>query len=116
LAIACATSRDGAGRIVNRVPALVAHGPHARPRAVPPRRVGLRGEGGRLAQPRLQDGRARSPRQPARRRSHEALADIAAAITKLSARTLVLDGELALYDHQLTSRFEWRRDLSCIAG
>jgi bifunctional non-homologous end joining protein LigD len=36
--------------------------------------------------------------------------DIAAAIAKLSARTLVLDGEVAIYDQQLRSRFEWLRE------
>jgi ATP-dependent DNA ligase len=35
-------------------------------------------------------------------------ADLAAAVAKLSARTLVLDGEVAIYDQQLRSRFEWR--------
>jgi bifunctional non-homologous end joining protein LigD len=33
-------------------------------------------------------------------------ADVAAAITKLSAHTLVLDGEVAIYDQQLQSRFD----------
>jgi bifunctional non-homologous end joining protein LigD len=37
-------------------------------------------------------------------------ADIAAAVAKLSARTLVLDGEVAVYDDQLRSRFEWLRE------
>jgi len=37
-------------------------------------------------------------------------AGIEAAITKLSARTLVLDGEVAIYDDQLRSRFEWLRE------
>jgi bifunctional non-homologous end joining protein LigD len=37
-------------------------------------------------------------------------ADIVAAIAKLSARTLVLDGEVAIYDEQLRSRFEWLRE------
>jgi bifunctional non-homologous end joining protein LigD len=37
-------------------------------------------------------------------------ADIAAAVAKLSARTLVLDGEVAVYDEQLRSRFEWLRE------
>jgi ATP-dependent DNA ligase len=37
-------------------------------------------------------------------------ADLAAAVAKLSARTLVLDGELAVYDQQLRSRFEWLRE------
>jgi ATP-dependent DNA ligase len=36
-------------------------------------------------------------------------ADVAAAVAKLSARTLVLDGEVAIYDNQLRSRFEWLR-------
>jgi bifunctional non-homologous end joining protein LigD len=36
--------------------------------------------------------------------------DIAAAIEKLSARTLVPDGEVAIYDEQLRSRFEWLRE------
>ena len=36
--------------------------------------------------------------------------DIASAISKLSARTLVIDGELAIYDEQLRSRFEWLRE------
>ena len=31
-------------------------------------------------------------------------ADLAAAVPKLSARTLVLDGEVAIYDQQLRSR------------
>jgi hypothetical protein len=37
-------------------------------------------------------------------------ADLAAAVAKLSARTLVLDGELAIYDHRLRSRFDWLRE------
>jgi bifunctional non-homologous end joining protein LigD len=37
-------------------------------------------------------------------------AGLAAAIGKLSARTLVLDGEVAIYDQQLRSRFDWLRD------
>lgn len=37
-------------------------------------------------------------------------ADIAAALAKLSARTLVLDGEVAVYDEQLRSRFKWLRE------
>ncbi|HZN69203.1 MAG TPA: hypothetical protein VFB66_28250 [Tepidisphaeraceae bacterium] len=36
--------------------------------------------------------------------------DIAAAVAKLSARTLVLDGEVANYDQQLRSRFDWLRE------
>ena len=37
-------------------------------------------------------------------------AGIAAAIAKLSARSLVLDGEVAIYDEQLRSRFDWLRE------
>jgi len=36
--------------------------------------------------------------------------DIAAAISKPSARTLVLDGEIAICDEQLRSRFDWLRE------
>jgi bifunctional non-homologous end joining protein LigD len=36
--------------------------------------------------------------------------EVAAAIAKLSARTLVLDGEVAIFDQQLRSRFDWLRD------
>jgi bifunctional non-homologous end joining protein LigD len=36
--------------------------------------------------------------------------DLAAAVAKLSARTLVLDGEVAIFDQQLRSRFEWLRE------
>jgi len=35
---------------------------------------------------------------------------IARAVAKLSARTLVLDGEVAIYDEQLRSRFDWLRE------
>jgi ATP-dependent DNA ligase len=37
-------------------------------------------------------------------------ADLAAAILKLSARTLVLDDEVAIYDQQLRSRFDRLRE------
>ena len=37
-------------------------------------------------------------------------AGIAAAIAKLSARALVLDGEVAIFDQQLRSRFDWLRE------
>jgi bifunctional non-homologous end joining protein LigD len=37
-------------------------------------------------------------------------ADLAAAVAKLSARTLVLDGEVAIYDQQHRSRFDWLRE------
>jgi bifunctional non-homologous end joining protein LigD len=37
-------------------------------------------------------------------------ADLAAAVAKLSPRSLVLDGEVAIYDRHLRSRFEWLRE------
>ena len=37
-------------------------------------------------------------------------AGIAAAVAKLSARSLVLDGEVAIYDQRLRSRFDWLRE------
>jgi bifunctional non-homologous end joining protein LigD len=36
--------------------------------------------------------------------------DVAAAFAQLKASTLVLDGELAVFDDHLRSRFEWLRD------
>jgi bifunctional non-homologous end joining protein LigD len=36
--------------------------------------------------------------------------DIAAAVAKLSARSVVLDGEVAIYDEKLRSRFDWLRE------
>jgi len=35
---------------------------------------------------------------------------IAAAVVALPARSLVLDGEVALFDEQLRSRFDWLRE------
>jgi bifunctional non-homologous end joining protein LigD len=37
-------------------------------------------------------------------------AAIAAAVSKLSAPSLVLEGEVAIFDQQLRSRFEWLRE------
>jgi bifunctional non-homologous end joining protein LigD len=36
--------------------------------------------------------------------------DVAAAVARLQPSTLVLDGELAVFDERLRSRFEWLRD------
>ena len=36
--------------------------------------------------------------------------DLAAAVAGLPGRTLVLDAEVAVFDYQLRSRFEWLRD------
>jgi len=44
-------------------------------------------------------------------RDHTArFGEVAAAITKLPARRLVLDGEVAIFDKRLRSRFEWLRE------
>src|SRR5215471_1707519 len=37
-------------------------------------------------------------------------AAIAGAVAKLTARSLVLDGEVAIFDEHLRSRFEWLRE------
>jgi len=36
--------------------------------------------------------------------------DLAEAVSKLAARSLVLDGEVAIYDQKLRSRFDWLRE------
>ena len=36
--------------------------------------------------------------------------EIAAAVAKFSARSLVLDAEVAIYDEMLRSRFDWLRE------
>src|SRR5262249_15055822 len=36
--------------------------------------------------------------------------DIAAAVAQLTVRVLVLDGEVAIYDERLRSRFDWLRE------
>jgi len=36
--------------------------------------------------------------------------DIAAAVAKLAARSLVLDGEVAIFDQKFRSRFDWLRE------
>ena len=36
--------------------------------------------------------------------------DIAAAVAKLSTRSVVLDGEVAIHDEKLRSRFDWLRE------
>ena len=42
-------------------------------------------------------------------------AGIAAAVAKLSARSLVLDCEVAIYDQALRSRFDWLREIDADA-
>jgi ATP-dependent DNA ligase len=60
--------------------------------------VDLRGEGRRLANARVQSDHTRR------------FAGIAAAVSKLSVRKLVLDGEVAIFDARLRSRFDWLRE------
>jgi bifunctional non-homologous end joining protein LigD len=43
-------------------------------------------------------------------------AGIVAAVAKLAVRTLVLDGEVAIYDEKLRSRFDWLREPEPDAG
>jgi bifunctional non-homologous end joining protein LigD len=42
--------------------------------------------------------------------------DLAEAVSKLAARSLVLDGEVAIYDEKLRSRFDWLREPEPDAG
>jgi bifunctional non-homologous end joining protein LigD len=76
---------------------------------LPQRRLGLRGEGRRLADARTDGDRVRLVSRNAVDHTRR-FSDLAAAITKLSARTLVIDGEVAIFDQQLRSRFDWLRD------
>ena len=64
----------------------------------------------RLAHARVQRRRARAPRQSQRPRPHARFAGIAAVVAALSARSLVLDGEVAIYDQELRTRFDWLRE------
>ena len=72
--------------------------------------MGLRGEGRRLADAGLQVGRDRQAHQPERHTRR--FARLADAISRLEPQTLILDGEVAVYDAQLVSRFEWLRHQS----
>ena len=63
--------------------------------------MGLRREGGRLALVAHKDGsRVRLIRRNGRDHTRR-FASIAAAVAKLTARSLVLDGEVAIYDEKL---------------
>jgi hypothetical protein len=95
---------DPPGRICVRAAGIHADGCNTGPRAVPPRRLGLRGEGRRKDGPRVRVI-SRNGRDHTRR-----FRDLAAAVAKLSARSLVLDGEVAIFDQQLRSRFDWLRE------
>src|SRR5205085_5106794 len=83
-------------------------GPHgADPRwpAVPPRRLGLRREGRRLRMLAYKDGaRVRLISRNAVDWTSR-FRELAAAIAKLPADVLVLDGEVAVFDKNLVSRF-----------
>lgn len=58
-----------------------------------------------------EDGRvrliSRSERDHTRR-----FPEIVAALARLKPKTLILDGEVAVFDEQLVSRFEWLRHLN----
>ena len=56
-------------------------------------------------------GRRARPLVHRNRRDHtRRLAGVVAAVAKLSARPPVLDGEVAIYDQGLRSRFDWLRE------
>ena len=63
-----------------------------------------------LAHDRVQGRRARQAHQPERRRSHEAIRRSRPRRREASARTLLFDGEVAIFDQQRRSRFDWLRD------
>jgi hypothetical protein len=101
-------SNPGTNAVLSR--RAQADGSDARPRALSPPRLDLRGKGRRLRILAYKGGErvrlvSRHGRDHTRR-----FRDIAAAVAKLSARSLVLDGEVAIYDEQLRSRFEWLRE------
>jgi hypothetical protein len=66
-------------------------------------RLGLRGKGRWLAQHRLRGRRRRPPRQPQRRRSR---APVPRARGGGGQALGSLDGEVAIFDQQLSSRFD----------
>src|SRR5437870_8490553 len=108
------TSRRRPPRILSKIATVIRQylpmAPTLVRTALPPLRLDLRGEGRRLPHAGLQGRRPRPCGQPERRRPHPALPDVAAAVARLKPSTLVLDGELAEFDDQLRSRFEWFRD------
>jgi hypothetical protein len=77
--------------------------------AVPPRGLGIRGEGRRLARARLQGRRWGPPGESAGPGSHAAVPGARRGSGALEVPTLLLDGEIAVFDRQLLSRSEWLR-------
>jgi hypothetical protein len=78
-------------------------------RAAPTARLGLRGESRRLARAGLQGRRWRAAPQPEPSGSNPAIPELAAAVAALDPPTLLLDGEIAVFDRHLVSHFEWLR-------
>jgi hypothetical protein len=68
-------------------------------------------KGRRLAHPGLQRRRPHPSGQPDRRRVLQAVPGVAETVAALPFDTLVLDGEVAIFDQQLRSRFDWLREL-----
>ncbi len=58
-----------------------------------------------------EDGRARLVSRNERDHTRR-FPDIVAALVKLKPKTLILDGEVAVFDEELVSRFEWLRHLN----
>ena len=97
--------------MTNRDPSVHPHGPHSRPRALPPPRLGYEEKVAGYRMLAYKDGAGvRLVSRNGVDHTRPGSGDLAATITKLSARTLVLDGEVAIYDQRLRSRFDWLRD------
>ena len=97
------------GSMTARANSIHADGLHARPRAVPPRRLGVRGEGRRLAHPGVQGRRPRPLNQQEWPRPHAPVPQHPGGHREV-VRSLVLDGEIAIFDQELRSRFDWLRE------
>jgi ATP dependent DNA ligase domain len=69
--------------------------------------MGLRREGRRLEDHCLQGGTCCPAGEPEARGSHRSLPELAKAIAALPGARLILDGEVAVFDEKLVSRFEF---------
>jgi hypothetical protein len=79
--------------------------PDPRTSALLSRRLGLRGEGRRVADAGLQERRARPPNLSQWVDHIARFRDLANAIAKVSTDTVALDGEVAVFDEKLVTRF-----------
>jgi ATP-dependent DNA ligase len=65
-----------------------------------------------VAHPGGQGSWRRSPHQPERPGPHQGFHAIVEALAALKPKTFTLDGEVAVFDAELVSRFEWLRDIN----